>query len=164
MMNCTAPLALYRTTIRPEWIDYNQHLNDAYYAVPFSWATDAFTEFIGLDAAYRQRSGYTCYTAEGHLVYLRELKLGAEIRITTQLLGYDAKRMHLFHAMYHAAEGYLAATCEWLMIHVDPAAGRGVSMPDGVQAKLAEISAAHALLPLPAQAGRTVSLRAKRAT
>lgn len=163
-MNITAPLALYRTIIRPEWIDYNQHLNDAYYAVPFSWATDAFTEYIGLDAAYRQRSGYTCYTAEGHLVYLRELKLGAEIRITTQLLGYDAKRMQIFHAMYHARADYLAATCEWMMIHVDPAVGRGVPMPEAVQAKLAEIYAAHSNLPIPAQAGRTVSLQARRTT
>lgn len=162
-MSIPTPLALYQTTIRPEWIDYNQHLNDAYYAVPFSWATDAFTEYIGLDAAYRQHSGHTCYTAEGHLVYLRELKLGAEVRITTQLLGHDAKRMHLFHAMYHASEQYLAATCEWLMIHVNSATGRGAPLPAAVQNTLAEVYAAHAVLPLPPQAGRTVSLQAKRA-
>jgi acyl-CoA thioester hydrolase len=161
-MSIPAPLALYRTTIRPEWIDYNQHLNDAYYAVPFSWATDAFTDYIGLDADYRQRSGHTCYTAEGHLVYLRELKLGAEVCITTQLLGYDAKRMHLFHAMYHAVEDYLAATCEWMMIHVNSASGRGAPVPVAVQDKLAEIYAAHAVLPPPPQAGRCVSLQAKR--
>lgn len=163
-MTISAPLQLYTATVLPAWIDYNQHMMDGYYGVPFSFATDAFLDYVGLDAAYRAQSGCSTYTAEGHTLFVRELKLGATLRITTQLLGYDAKRMHLFHAMYHADEGYLAATCEWMMIHVNQALGRGTPIPQAVQDKLAQIYASHQALPIPAQAGRTISLQARRVT
>lgn len=163
-MTISAPLRLYTATVLPVWIDYNQHMMDGYYGVPFSFATDAFLDYVGLDAAYRAQSGCSTYTAEGHTLFLRELKLGATLQVTTQLLGYDSKRMHLFHAMHHASEGYLAATCEWMMIHVNQALGRGTPIPQAVQDKLAQIYAAHQTLPIPPQAGRSISLQARRAT
>lgn len=156
------PLALYRCTVLPEWIDYNQHMMDGYYGVPFSHASDAFLDFVGLDAAYRAQSGCSTYTAEGHILFLRELKLGAPIQITTQLLGYDAKRMHIFHTMLHAEAEYIAATCEWMMIHVNVALGKGAPMPEATLSKLAEIAALHQQLPLPPQAGRQISLQSKK--
>ena len=161
-MTIPAPLALYSTTVHSAWIDYNHHMMDGYYGVPFSWATDAFLDCVGLDAAYREQSGCTCYTAEGHTLFLRELKEGAPLRITTQLLGHDAKRIQLFHAMHHAAEGYLAATSEWMLIHVDPALGKGVPMPVATQEQLAAIYAALAALPMPPQAGRCIRLQTQR--
>lgn len=155
-------LTLYTDVVRPAWIDYNRHMMDGYYAVAFSHATDAFLDHIGLNAAYRDRSGCSTYTAEGHILFLRELKAESPLRFTTQLLGYDAKRMHLFHAMHQATEGFLAATCEWMMIHVDTTQGRGAAMPPEVLAQLASIWASHATLPLPPQAGRIISLQSKR--
>ncbi len=156
------PLSLYTDTVRPAWIDYNRHMMDGYYAVAFSHATDAFLDHIGLHAEYRSQSGCSTYTAEGHILFLRELKAESPLRFTTQLLGYDAKRMHIFHAMHHATEGFLAATCEWMMIHVDTAQGRGVAMPEAVLAQLTAIEEIHANLPLPPQAGRIISLQRKR--
>lgn len=159
-----APLTLYTDFVRPDWIDYNRHMMDGYYAVAFSHATDAFLDHIGLHAAYRAESGCSTYTAEGHIVFLRELKAESPLRFTTQLLGYDPKRMHLFHAMHHATEGFLAATCEWMMIHVDTTQGRGAAMPATVLAQLAAIQASHTILPPPPQAGRIISLQSKRST
>lgn len=158
----SAVLTLYTDFVRPEWIDYNRHMMDGYYAVAFSHATDAFLDHIGLHADYRARSGCSTYTAEGHILFLHELKAEAPLRFTTQLLGYDAKRMHLFHALHHATEGFLAATCEWMMIHVDTTQGRATAMPPEVLAQLAAIWAGHATLPLPPQAGRIISLQSKR--
>ncbi|HCC61943.1 MAG TPA: 4-hydroxybenzoyl-CoA thioesterase, partial [Pseudomonas sp.] len=70
-------LTTYRTPIRPEWVDYNNHLRDAFYLLIFSFATDALMDRIGLDQAGRERSGHTLYTLECHLNYLAEVKLGA---------------------------------------------------------------------------------------
>lgn len=157
-----APLDLYRATVRPEWMDYNNHMMDGYYGVPFSHASDALMNFIGLDAEYRARSNCSVYTAEGHILYLREMKVNAPIRITTQLLGYDAKRMHIFHTMYHGETGFVAATCEWMLIHVDVSIGKGAPMPEATMNKLAEIAAQHQLLPIPPQAGRTIGFQSKK--
>lgn len=155
-------LTLYTDFVRPEWIDYNRHMMDGYYAVAFSHATDAFLDHIGLHADYRAGSGCSTYTAEGHILFLRELKAESPLRFTTQLLGYDAKRMHLFHAMHHATAGFLAATCEWMMIHVDTTQGRSAAMPPGILSQLATIWASHRILPLPPQAGRIIALQSKR--
>ena len=153
-----APLELVRGQVLPEWIDYNRHMMDGYYAVAFSRATDSFMDFIGLDAAYRTATHGTIYTAEMHMTYLRELKEGASLRFTTQLLGSDVKRIHVFHCMYYDDADYLAATSEWMLLHVDQALGRVVPMPEHVTARLAQIASYHAALPRPAQSGRAVSM------
>jgi len=45
-----------------------------------------------------------------------------------------------------------------MLLHVDQALGRVVPMPEHVTTRLAQIAAAHAALPRPAQAGRAVSM------
>ena len=49
-----APLTTWRGKVLPEWVDYNGHLNDAYYMVVFSQAVDAIMTMIGLDAVWRK--------------------------------------------------------------------------------------------------------------
>lgn len=154
-----APLALWTGRVQPEWIDYNRHMMDGYYAVAFSPVVDAFMDYIGLDAAYRARTGCTVYTAELHVVYLRELKEGAPLRFETQLIAYDAKRFHLFHWLTHSDENYLAATAEFMLLHVDQQPMRVVPMPGAVLQRLVQIAAAHATLPKPAQLGRRMGLK-----
>jgi acyl-CoA thioester hydrolase len=148
----------YPTTVLPGWIDYNGHMMDGYYAIAFSAATDALMDALGLDADYRTATRCTIYTAEMHIVYLRELKQNAPLRFTTQLLGYDAKRIHVFHSLYHETEGYLAATCELMLLHVDQAQARVVAMPSEVMGRLEERATADAELPHPLQVGRVIGL------
>src|SRR5690606_38613125 len=95
-----APLRLHREAIRPEWIDYNGHLNVAYYVLVFDHATDRFFDRLGLDAAWRAAENRSTFALEQHVMHLRELKLGDSVVVTTQLLDYDARRLHFFHAMY----------------------------------------------------------------
>ena len=155
-------LTLYRATVPAEWIDYNGHMMDGNYAIAFSQTTDAFMDAIGLDAAYRDATHCTIYTAEMHIVFLREVKKGAPLRASTQLLGHDARRMHVFHALYHDGEGYLAATSEQMLLHVDQAQGRVAAMPEMVLKRLGAIAEEQANLPRPPQAGRVIGLHAGR--
>jgi acyl-CoA thioester hydrolase len=151
-----APLSLYNDFVRPEWLDYNQHMTEGFYGVAFGNASDAFIDFARLDAAYRARTQGAVYTVETHICFLRELKKGAPLRFTTQLLGHDTRRMHIFHQMFHADEGFLAATFEAMMLHVDQRVGRVAPMPPEIVAWLGEILAAHAMLPWPEQVGRVI--------
>ena len=104
-----APLVLYRDVVRPEWVDYNHHLNVAFYVRAFDFATDAFFDHVGLYLDYIERTGCTLYVREMHVSYHREMKEGAPMRFETQVLDVDEKRLHLFHFLYHDAEDYLAA-------------------------------------------------------
>ena len=98
--------------VEPDWIDYNGHLNMAYYNVLFDRAVDEAFELIGCGPIMCKTRGYSTFTAEAHVRYLRELHAGEPVRVTFQLLDYDAKRMHYFEQLFHAEEGWLSATSE----------------------------------------------------
>lgn len=155
-MTVPAPLDIHREAVHPDWIDYNGHMNVAYYLLAFDHACDSFLDYIGLDAAYRERTGGTSFAAECHITYQREVGEGDPLRFVTQLLGYDEKRIHYTMHMYHADEGYLASTTEWLSLHVDLAARRVVPMPEEITSRLADIYASHRDLPRPAEVGRVI--------
>ena len=120
-MSIAAPFVCKKEVILPDWIDYNGHMNVSYYVLVFDHATDEFIDLMGLTAEFRAAGNVSAFTAEMHVNYIREVKQGDEVFVTTQLLGYDAKRFHYFHRMYHAEQGYLAATSELLCLYVDMA-------------------------------------------
>jgi acyl-CoA thioester hydrolase len=155
-MTIDAPLELHRDKVRPEWIDYNGHMNVAYYVLAFDYATDAFFDYLGLDKHYRDTSGNSTFAVEAHLTYQREVAEGDALRFTTQLLGFDDKRLHFVHHMYHAGEGFLAATSEWLSLHIDLQVRRVSIMPESIKTRLAEIMGAHEALLQPPEVGRVI--------
>lgn len=158
-MSIPAPLKLHKDLIVPEWIDYNGHMNVAYYVLVFDRATDDFFDFMGLTPEYRAAGNVSAFTAEMHVNYIREVKEGDEVYVTTQLLDYDAKRFHYFHRMYHAEQNYLAATSELLCLFVDMNQRRVTQMPPPILNRLAEIKQSHAKLPLPEQAGSVMRVK-----
>ncbi|WP_241266905.1 thioesterase family protein [Streptomyces scabichelini] len=153
-------LALFHETVRPEWIDYNGHLSEAFYVLIFGHATDAMMEATGLDAAYRAHSGCSLYTVESHIRYLRDVPEGAHLAVRTRLLGTAAKKAHVAHEMYvtdapgadPAPDSTPVATTELLALHVDQEAGRAVPFPDGIRDRLAGLVEA-----APGWAGRSVA-------
>src|SRR5947199_10770 len=116
-------------------------------AAGFDVATDEFMAWVGLDGAHRASRAITTFCLEAHVTYHREVRAGDPLRFTTQLLGHDAKRLHYIHAMYHAAEGWLAATNELMSLHVALETRRGATMAPEILARLRDIQAAHGALP-----------------
>lgn len=157
-----APFDAHRETVRPEWIDYNGHMNVAYYTLVFDHGTDAFWNFLGIGEAYLKRTNFSTFALESHVTYRGEVKLGDPLRVTSQLVAHDAKRLHFFHRMYHAERGYLAATCECVSLHVDLGTRRAAPFPPDVAAWLSAVAAAHAGLPRPPELGRSIGLDRRR--
>jgi acyl-CoA thioesterase FadM len=161
-MTIDAPLCLYRATVKPEWLDYNGHMNEAYYVLIFSKSTDAFMDYAGQDEAYRAATNTSIYTLETHVMYLQEVSEGEAVRVETRLLGFDEKRYRLFHQMYHEDSGDLLATGEHMLVHVDMSGPRSAPFPPELMERLAAIREAHASLPVPKQAGRSIALPGER--
>ena len=143
--------------VKPEWIDFNGHLNMAYYSVLMDNAVDDAYEQLGFGPEY-QKLGSTTYVAEFHVCYIRELHEGAQTYCTFQLLDYDAKRFHSFTQLWHE-DGWLAATGEALTLHVDQSGPRVAPMPDTILTKLEEMKQAHSNLPYPDRAGRKIGIK-----
>jgi acyl-CoA thioester hydrolase len=155
-----APFVSSVMRVEPAWIDYNGHLNMAYYNVLFDRAVDEAYELIGCGVDY-VKTGFSTFTAEVHVRYLRELHDGDPVRVTFQLLDYDAKRVHYFEQLFHAAEGWLSATSENMSLHVDMNAKKVVSFPPAITRRLAMMKAAHSRLLRPEAAGRRIAMPGK---
>jgi acyl-CoA thioester hydrolase len=155
-----APFSRARAIVRPEWIDYNGHMNVGYYHVAFDQAADVFLEFLGFTRSHREAHRVTTFALESHLAFLREVREGDRLRFEARLLDFDAKRVHFYQEMYHADQGYLAASCESLSVQVSLITRRSAPLDESLRARLAGIRAAHAGLERPWQIGHVISLRA----
>ena len=156
-----APFVSSVMRVEPGWIDYNGHLNMAYYNVLFDRAVDEAYDLLGCGFAYLKQTNHSTFTAEVHIRYLRELRADDPVRVTFQLIDYDAKRVHYFEELRHAEEGWLSATSENMTLHVDMTGRKTAPFPDYILARLARMKAAHAMLPLPDGAGRRIAMPAK---
>lgn len=148
-----------RAVVRPEWIDYNGHMNVGYYVVAFDRATEAVCVHLGIGEAYRRRADATMFVVEAHVTYDREVLEGAPLEFRTRLVGHDAKRLHLLHRMFHAGEGYLAATNELLCLHVDLARRRAAPLPEEALERIRELAGRHAGHGPTEGVGRAVGIR-----
>lgn len=148
--------------VRPEWIDYNGHLNLAYYVVAFDKCVDTVFEKIGIGLDYRKRDELGTFAAETHTLYEREVLEGDPLRIAMHVLAVDAKRMHIFLEMFHAEQGFRAAAQEIMYLHVDLKIRRVSPWPDDVKAKLDAMAAHSATQPVPAGVGRKIAMPAPK--
>ena len=143
----------------PEWIDFNSHMNAAYYGLTFQSEAEKFLEtVVGFGVSFANAEGCGAFVLQNHLHYLGELVEGEPFYITARLLDHDAKRMHMFFEMISDRSGKLCATAEYVNMNVNQAERRPAAFPDWLMARLATMQAAHDALERPVQAGAPIGL------
>jgi acyl-CoA thioester hydrolase len=152
------PVIEYESVVRPEWIDSNGHLNLAYYVVVFDHATDALYTALDIGDAYREATGFSCFTAETHTLYEREVHLGDKLLVRSWLLGADTKRLHYFHEMFHVESGDRSAVQELMALHIDMGVRRVAPYPPDRYQALQQAVKEYAPAILPKGAGRRIAL------
>lgn len=150
------PFESHEETVRPEWVDYNGHMNVAYYVLLFDRATDGLFGALGVGESYRREKAGSLFIVESHVAYRRELHAGDRVRIESRILGHDDKRLHGFARMIHAASGECSATYEFLGLHVDMGARRSAPFPAWAREQIRTLAARHATEPRPPEAGRGI--------
>ncbi|MBP0439171.1 thioesterase family protein [Tianweitania sediminis] len=159
-MSTPAPFTSTPLDIEKEWIDYNGHLNMAFYNVLFDRGVDQAYDILGIGADYAKTRRLTTYTAEVHVCYVRELHLGDRVTVSFQILDTDEKRIHVFQEIHHV-DGWLAATSEGVTLHVDMAGPKVTPFPPDILEKIEAMKQAHASLPRPERAGRSIGIKRK---
>jgi acyl-CoA thioester hydrolase len=154
-----AGIEVCRGTVQPAWIDFNQHMNVAYYVLAFDQGIDALWDTFGITQEYVSSEQGSTFAVECHVTYQQELHEGDPYIITTQVLGYDAKRIHQFQRLYHARDGFLSATCEWMNLHVDLGSRRVSPWPAEILARIEAFASVQHSQPRPDEAGRIMSIR-----
>jgi acyl-CoA thioester hydrolase len=148
----------HQDVVRPEWIDSNGHMNLACYVIAFDHATDKLYTALEIGDAYREASGFSCFTAETHTLYEREMLLGEKLVVRSLLLGADAKRVHYFHEMFHVDSGQRCAAQELMALHIDMRIRKVAPFPADRQAELQAAVLRWKPSELPKGAGRKIAM------
>lgn len=157
-----APFVGPLITVEDQWTDFNHHLNMAYYHVIFDRAGDHLFDEVGLGPNYVKTRNGSTFTLESHITYLQELHAGTQVRIESQLLDLDAKRVHYVQKMFHDAENYLSSVTEIIIMHVDMTTKKSAPFPADVMEKLQAMLEAHKTLPVPPQVGHVIGIPRKK--
>jgi acyl-CoA thioester hydrolase len=153
-----APFLSSVLQIEPQWIDYNGHLNMAYYNVMFDRAIDELWLGLGIGPDYKKARNNSTFTAECHVRYLREIHLGDPVQVSIYLLAADDKRLHIFEELRHAGEGWLSATSETMILHVDMGLRKTAPFPPDIRTTIEAVAKAHAMVPRPEGIGRQIAM------
>ena len=157
-----APFLSSVMQIEPQWIDYNGHLNMAYYNVMFDRAIDELWLRLGIGPGYMKERHGSTFTAECHVRYLREIHLGDPVQVSILLVAADEKRLHTFEELRHATEGWVSATSENMTVHIDMNARKAAAFPDDIRDRINAVANAHATIARPEGIGRKISMPSKK--
>jgi len=147
------------TSIREEWIDFNGHMNMAYYVLLFDQALTNFLESHDLGLAYVRDSGKSLFALENHVTYQHELKQGDPIRVHFQLLDVDSKFIHYFMRLFHRDMTTASATMEQISLHVNMANRMPARFGEKDMARLLDTLDRHREIGRPREMGRSIAIR-----
>jgi len=149
--------------VKEEWIDYNGHMNVAYYVLVFDHSTDALLEKLNLGTDYRTTENSSFFVVESHVTYDSEVKKGDLLVVKSKLLGYDTKRLHIFHEMFEKNGGAKCATNEVMVLHVDMETRRTTEISSRYNNVLEKANTVSLEEGFPANCGRAVKkLKSKK--
>ncbi|MFD0917618.1 thioesterase family protein [Pseudahrensia aquimaris] len=155
-----APIISPLMELQADWIDYNGHLNMAFYNVLFDRGCDHAFEMLDLGPERAESDRVTIYTAEVHVCYLREIHLGDRVQATYQIIDHDEKRIHAFQELRHE-DGWVSATSETLSLHVNMDGPKVAPFLPDTMAKVEAMASAHSTLVRPDQVGRSIGITRK---
>jgi len=158
----TQLLELHETKVIEQWVDSFGHMNLANYVAVCDQSTFAFWELVNVNTKQDQRGGAEYAVVETHVNYLREVRLGDTLKVTTQLLGADEKRFRLFHNMINTADDSIAATNEVMGLGFDLNTRNLSTFTPQVQKRMQDLLKQHSQLPVPGNAGRCIAMGVKK--
>ena len=142
--------ALLEAEVTPDFIDENNHMNIRFYLELGALGVDALIREIGIDNDYRATRRMGVFTAEHHLNYVSELRLGEKITVHPQMLDRTDKAVHMISYLVNASGEQVANTLELTFVHVDLEARRALPMPDDITAGFDRVLAEHTALGIKA--------------
>jgi len=155
------PLRTAPQVVLPAWIDYNGHMNVAYYTLAFDRALDEVYDILGMGPGLVAEHNMGPMALQTQIHYLGELLDGERFACDVIMHDADAKRAHVICSMIKLSDGSVAATYESLTLNVDLAARRSAPFPPGPAARVEALRAAHAGLSRPTQLGAPLGIRRK---
>jgi acyl-CoA thioester hydrolase len=102
-----------------EWVDYNNHLNMAYYVLIFDQALEVMLEKFKMGANSAKKNQRSTMVVETNTKYISEVKESDEVDIMLIFFDHDKKRLHLKLEIIEKKTKKISASIEWLSLYVN---------------------------------------------
>jgi acyl-CoA thioester hydrolase len=102
-----------------EWVDYNNHLNMAYYILIFDQALEVVLEKFKMGANSAKTEHRSTMVVETNTKYISEIKQEDEVDIMLTFFDHDKKRLHLKLEIIEKKTKKISASIEWLSLYVN---------------------------------------------
>mgnify|MGYP005723528729 FL=1 len=105
--------------VKKEWVDYNNHMNMAYYVLVFDQAWEVALEKFKMGGTAAKNLNRSTMVVETNTKYLNEVKEGEKVNVNLTYFDHDKKRLHLKMEMISQKTNKLSASMEWISLYID---------------------------------------------
>ena len=102
-----------------DWVDYNGHMNMAYYVLIFDQAWEVALEKFKMGESAAKSQQRSTMVVETNTKYINEVKENEEVDINLIYFDHDKKRLHLKMEMNEKKTNKLSASMEWISLYID---------------------------------------------
>jgi acyl-CoA thioester hydrolase len=105
--------------VTKDWVDYNGHMNMAYYVLIFDQAWEVALEKFKMGESAAKSQQRSTMVVETNTKYINEVKENEEVNINLIYFDHDKKRLHLKMEMNEKKTNKLSASMEWISLYID---------------------------------------------
>ncbi|MDC1375681.1 thioesterase family protein [bacterium] len=154
------PIILSEKRVLKDWIDYNGHMNVAFYTLAFDNSLDEFLEnTLGIGETHASHNQQGPFVLQAHYHYLNEMSLDEKFNVRLLVVDCDEKRMHLCLDIFSVKQKKIIAVSETVLINVNLVIRRTEKYPTWALKRLVDLKNTHANINFPSVLGKSIGLK-----
>ena len=156
----SSPYKTRNQKVLSEWIDYNGHMNVAYYTLAFDKALDFFFEnVLGIGPTFVEKNKEGPFALKASYNYFSELLEEESFFVDISILDFDSKRVHVFGEMRKDKSLELSAVFETVLMNMDLSARTVKQYPDRVLELFSVFKSSLVVDNIPIEIGKRITLK-----
>ena len=156
----STPIILPEQKVLNEWLDYNGHMNVAYYTLAFDKSLDIFLEdLLGIGESHAYKNNQGPFVVQAHYHYLNEMRLNEKFHVRLFVVDCDKNKMHLCMEIYSLFQEKVIAVVEQVLINVNLKLRKSEPYPPWAFEKLIKLKKTHKNASLPSAFGKSIGLK-----
>ena len=156
----SSPYKTRNQKVLSEWIDYNGHMNVAYYTLAFDKALDFFFEdVLGIGPTFVEKNKEGPFALKASYNYFSELLEEESFFVDISILDFDSKRVHVFGEMRKNKSLELSAIFETVLMNMDLSARTVKQYPDRVLELFSIFKSSLVVDNIPIEIGKKITLK-----
>ena len=154
------PIILSEKIVLKEWIDYNGHMNVAFYTIAFDNSLDEFLEnTLGIGETHALQNKQGPFVLQSHYHYLNEMSLDEKFNVRLLVVDCDEKKMHLCLDIFSIKQNKVIAVSETVLINVNLAIRKTEKYPIWAYNRLLKLKKTHQNGKFPSVLGKPIGLK-----